>query len=89
MPPTYVDQALEISACINSIRSSIEGCTLEGRDNGNIVKLWRIMKFKGISNIQLVSFKLWLTTMLVERSMHNDELAYVTLDEQAQEFLFG
>jgi hypothetical protein len=27
--------------------------------------------------------------MLVEQPMHNDELADITLDEQAQEFLFG
>jgi len=47
------------------------------------------MKFEGILNIQPVSFKSWLTTMIVERPMHDDELAYVTLDEQTHEFPFG
>ncbi len=54
--------------------------------------------FKGNLNIAVLYYSSWsvqvisssrLTGMLVEQPMHENELAYVTLDEQAQEFLFG
>ena len=38
-----------------------------------------------VSQVQVI----WVTVMMVEHQMHGDEGARITLDEQAEEFVFG